>query len=368
MLAEAEAAADAEAEAAAEARAEAAAAACAAASSFACTRRRPARADEVDAELLIELVDESADGAQSRVKLRIQPGIPPEAAPRFALSEPIIADSECAALAFSDAIPIAFMLAATDAISESFAEAEADSAALAGMLAAVLADALALAFNYAEAEAKAFAAAFSCGIGGNAGGNFPCNPAKLCEQIHGKTAPSRQSQFKSWLRESNRTPDEHLVLLHSRLDLFGPSVNAAGHALRFFKAVLTEPLRTVHAPAAVVAMDDDRLILVRLHLSTRDGSTLSGTSFVDPMCTRSYSSCSRQSRKKNCSPASSLAFTLLQLISHGRSASVLMAVRSASIGFNLFRFQTRPHCNPASRKSPARTTTAAIPWRPNSRP
>lgn len=118
-------------------------------------------------------------------------GNPPGKALKFPLSELTIAVIWAEALAPNDAVPIAFRLAAIDAMSESLAEADAESAALALAFAAAVAEALAaaLALRLAVAEPSALTAAFRFGVGGKAGGKLPCNPASDCEQIHPTVRP-----------------------------------------------------------------------------------------------------------------------------------------------------------------------------------
>jgi len=95
-----------------------------------------------------------------------------------------MAASWAEAPALNDADPIAFRLAAIEAMSESLPEADAESAALALALAAAVAEALAaaLALRLAVAEPSALTAALRLGIGGSAGGKLPCNPANVIEQ------------------------------------------------------------------------------------------------------------------------------------------------------------------------------------------
>jgi hypothetical protein len=56
--------------------------------------------------------------------------------------------------------------------------------------------------------------------------------------------------------------NDDLVSWHVWVDLLRPLVDAAGHALGVGKTVLAEPAGDAHAAAAVVAVDDDRLVAV----------------------------------------------------------------------------------------------------------
>ena len=80
--------------------------------------------------------------------------------------------------------------------------------------------------------------------------------------------PSVISEFVMSLRSAighdldrGATHDD-LVTSHAGLDLDGPDINAAGHALDFVEALLTQPLSDSHTATAMMAMHDNLLLLV----------------------------------------------------------------------------------------------------------
>jgi len=188
--AEARASADAEAEAAAEAFALAAAFARATASSLACNAAAPPGAIKFTPNCLFNWLTMPPSDPKA-LSCALNAGRPPGKALRLPLSELTIAESWAEAFALNDAAPIAFKLAAIEAISESLPEAEAESPAeaLARAAADAVAPALAFALRLAVAEPSALTAAFKFGIGGKAGGKLPFNPANDCEQIHPTVRP-----------------------------------------------------------------------------------------------------------------------------------------------------------------------------------
>src|SRR5207253_10798736 len=61
------------------------------------------------------------------------------------------------------------------------------------------------------------------------------------------------------------------ILRNCRIDLLRPGVYAAGHVLDLRKSLLTEELCHPQAAAAVMAVNDDPLRLMRLYLAEPSG-------------------------------------------------------------------------------------------------
>ena len=71
-------------------------------------------------------------------------------------------------------------------------------------------------------------------------------------------------------------PGASLVSRHRRIDFLGPGVDATGHVLDLRKSLLTEELCHPQAAAAVMAVNDDPLRVMRLYLAEPSGDFAHG--------------------------------------------------------------------------------------------
>ena len=141
----------------------------------------------------------------------------------------------------------------------------------------------------------------------------------------------------SSLHDSQGSCYSALIPHHPRLDLHRPAVDAARHALGLGEALPSQPRGDLGNAHAVVAVDEDRTLAVRLEFPNAGRGLAHRQQHCASMTTSSYCSWgSRQSSSRKSSPALSLALTSEQLIQvAGRAWLVLLQTNKGSLDTSL---------------------------------